>query len=170
MHEVPLLICTYLQGALRKVEQHVVHLRESGMSRACDQRMQAGSAVLLHRDRGAVWGHGSRYCRDCARFSVHVCWPRGGLRGGCRACAHRHGLRVVLVVKLAWSGLRSASLAQLGLLVDRSGLLGAWSSVARGGRGTRGPFHRAAKTDTIARKPTELVVTLQKSQKGRDFS
>ena len=168
MHEVPLLICTYLQGALRKVEQHVVHLRESGMSRACDQRMQAGSAILLHRDRGAVWGHGS-YCRDCARFSRCTRVLALGDCGGCRACAHRHGLRVVLVVKLAWSGLRSASLAQLGLLVDRSGLLGAWSSVARGGRGTRGPFHRAAKTDTIARKPTELVVTLQKSQKGRDF-
>ena len=102
MHEVPLLICTYLQGALRKVEQHVVHLRESGMSRACDQRMQAGSAILLHRDRGAVWGHGS-YCRDCARFSVHACAGLGGLRrlscvcapawlaccAGCQACLER---------------------------------------------------------------------------------
>ena len=52
--------------------------------------------------------------------------------------AHRHGMRV-LVVRLDWSGLLRASLAQLGVLVahpDQSAVaFGVCSTVARGGRG-----------------------------------
>eukprot|EP00964_Phaeocystis_antarctica_P045432 scaffold26149_cov42-Phaeocystis_antarctica.AAC.1 len=49
-------------------------------------------------------------------------------------------MRVVLVVQLGWSGLLRAILAQLGVLVahlDQNGVLGAWSTVARSGRGLR---------------------------------
>ena len=69
-------------------------------------------------------------------------WP-----GDCAAAivrAHRHGMRVVLVVQLGWSGLLSASLASLGVLaahLDQSGVIGAWSTVARGGRGLRVRLH-----------------------------
>ena len=116
MH-VPLLICTYLRGTLREVEQHVVHLRETGMRSA----------------------HGG--------WPAKPFWPIGGLRGGRRACAHRHGLRVVLVVQLGWSGLLRASRAQFEVLVahlDQSGVFGAWSTVARGGRGLRVRLHLLA--------------------------
>ena len=56
--------------------------------------------------------------------------------------AHRHGMRVVLVVQLDWSGSLRASLAQLGVLVahlDQNGVFGAWSTstVARDGRRLR---------------------------------
>ena len=56
-------------------------------------------------------------------------------------------MRVVLVVQLGWSGLLSASLAQLGVLVahlDQSGIFGAWSTVARAGRGLRVRLHLLA--------------------------
>ena len=64
---------------------------------------------------------------------------RRGL-GDCAAAivrAHRQGMRVALVVQRGWSGLLRASLAQLGVLVahlDQSGVHGAWSTIARGGR------------------------------------
>ena len=60
------------------------------------------------------------------------------------AAAHRHGMRAVLVVQLGLSWLHSASLAPLGVLVahlDQSGVSGAWSTVARGGRGLRVRSH-----------------------------
>jgi len=53
-------------------------------------------------------------------------------------------MRVVLVVQLGWSGLLSASLARLGVLVThllQSGVFGGWSTVARGGRGLRVRLH-----------------------------
>ena len=46
-------------------------------------------------------------------------------------------MRIVLLVQLGWSRLLRASLAQLGVLVahlDQSGVHGAWSTIARGGR------------------------------------
>ena len=74
--------------------------------------------------------HGSR-CTPRPSTSRHR-----GLRGGYQG-AHRHGMRVVLLVQLGWSRLLRASLAQLGVLVahlDQSGVHGAWSPIARGGR------------------------------------
>ena len=53
-------------------------------------------------------------------------------------------MRVVLVVQLGWSGLLRASRAQFGVPVahlDQSGIIGAWSTVARGGRGLRVRLH-----------------------------
>ena len=50
--------------------------------------------------------------------------------------AHRHGMRVVLLVQLGWSRLLRASLAQLGVLVahlDQSGVLEVGFAVVPGG-------------------------------------
>ena len=72
---------------------------------------------------GARRGLARRGIGDCAGA---IDWGR----------AHRHRMRVVLLVQLGWSRLLRASL-QLGVLVahlDQSGVHGAWSTIARGGR------------------------------------
>ena len=82
-----------------------------------------------------------------ARFSVHsgvdfrrkhgsAAHSLGDCTASHCASAHRHAMRVVLVVQLGWCRLIRARLAELGVLValDQSGLLGARSTGAEAGR------------------------------------
>ena len=84
--------------------------------------------------------------------------------------AHRHGMRVVLLVQLGWSRLLRASLAQLGVLVahlDQSGVLEAGFAVVPGGvcwhllayerRVTRGE-RRGANEQSVVMKRYKLRV------------